>query len=136
MVGSVEIEIMGTAAYFRAFITYVRGLFQLSTESWSKVWTIQRTALRTTFPAKGITCLIATNMLFFTIRIMFTFGAFSLSLILKMRNAKEMPADFFGYGRRILVDPVGDLSKIFTTADTMFNSNTISKGKVFFISGS
>ena len=30
MVGPVEIEIMGTAAYFRAFITYVRGFFSLA----------------------------------------------------------------------------------------------------------
>ena len=43
-----------------------------------------------------------------------------------------MPSDLLGYGGRILVDPVGNLSKIFPTADSMFNGSTISKGKVFF----
>ncbi|GMN97960.1 hypothetical protein JCM35486_37090 [Blautia wexlerae] len=47
-----------------------------------------------------------------------------------------MPSDLLGYGGRILVDPVGNLSKIFPTADSMFNGSTISEGKVFFVSSS
>ena len=49
---------------------------------------------------------------------------------------EKMPSDLLGYGGRILVDPVGNLSKIFPTADSMFNGSTISEGKVFFVSSS
>ena len=75
-------------------------------------------------------------MLFFTVLIMLTFRAFPLGFILKMRNPEKMPSDLLGYGGRILVDPVGNLSKIFPTADSMFNGSTISEGKVFFVSSS
>ena len=109
IVSSVEIEIMGTAADPGAVITHIRRLFEPVTELWCKVRTIQGAALRTAFPAKGMAGVVATELLSVTVLVMFTFGAFALHLILKMRDAEKMPPNLFRYRRRILVDPAGDL---------------------------
>ena len=75
-------------------------------------------------------------MLFFTILVMFTFGTFSLRLILIMRDTEKMPPNLLGDSRRILVDPVSNLSKILSASDTEFNGCSISEGKVFLVSSS
>lgn len=136
MVGPVEIKIVGTGADLWTVITYVRGLFQLVTELGRKVRTVKRAAFGTAFPAEGITSLIAADPLFFTVLIVLAFRTFALGLILKMWDAEKMPADLLGNGRRILIDPAGDLGKIFTPADTKFNGSTVSEGQVFFVASS